>query len=60
LREADFFSMERERKSRPWSRDSVEALLWTWERKREGVKVVEERRKRFPVAAKSARSGSQS
>jgi hypothetical protein len=50
LREADFCSMERERKSRPWSSVSVEASLWTWERKSEGEKVVELRRKRLPVS----------
>lgn len=50
MSEADFFSMERERKSRPERRASVEASLWTWDRKREGEKVVELRRKRLPVA----------
>jgi hypothetical protein len=50
LREADFFSIDRERKSRPERRASVEASLWTWERKREGEKVVELKRKRLPVA----------
>jgi len=49
LSEADFFSIERERKSRPERRASVEASLWTWERKREGEKVVELKRKRLPV-----------
>jgi hypothetical protein len=46
--DADFFSIDRERKSKPWRRESVESLLWTCERKRAGEKVVEERRKRFP------------
>jgi hypothetical protein len=49
LREADFCSMERERKSRPWRSVSVEASLWTCERKRDGEKVVELRRKRLPA-----------
>jgi hypothetical protein len=49
LSEADFFSIDRERKSRPARRESVEASLWTCERKREGEKVVELKRKRLPV-----------
>jgi hypothetical protein len=49
LRDADFFSIDRERKSRPERSASVEASLWTWERKRDGEKVVELRRKRFPT-----------
>ena len=49
LSEADFCSMERERKSRPWRSVSVEASLWTCERKRDGEKVVELRRKRLPA-----------
>jgi hypothetical protein len=49
LREADFFSILRERKSRPESSESVEAELCTWERNSEGEKVVELRRKRFPA-----------
>jgi hypothetical protein len=51
LRDADFFSIERERKSRPSRSDSVDALLWTWERNSGGEKVVEERRKRLPVVS---------
>lgn len=49
LREADFFSIERERKSRPARSESVDAELCTCERKRDGEKVVELRRKRFPI-----------
>jgi hypothetical protein len=38
-----------ERNSRPASSMSVEASLWTCERKSCGEKVVELRRKRLPV-----------
>jgi len=49
LREADFFSIDRERKSKPWRRESVDALLWTCERNSVGENVVDDRRKRFPT-----------
>jgi hypothetical protein len=49
LSEADFCSMERERKSRPCSSVSVEASLWTCARNSDGEKVVELSRKRLPV-----------
>ena len=41
--------MERLRKSSPDKSESVDAELWTWERKREGENVVELRRNLFPL-----------
>jgi hypothetical protein len=49
LTAADFFSIDCDRKERPWNRSSVRAVLWTSERKSEGEKVVDESRNLLPV-----------
>jgi hypothetical protein len=48
FKEADFWSMDLERVSRPSRRDSVEAVECTWDRNSAGEKVVEERRNLLP------------
>ena len=47
FKDADFWSMDRERKSRPCSKDWVEVSEWTCDKYRFGEKVVEDRRNLF-------------
>jgi hypothetical protein len=49
FREADFWSMDFERTSRPARSFLLSSFAWSCERKSAGENVVEERRKRFPA-----------
>lgn len=48
LRDADFWSIDLESRSKPRNRSCVEAVEWTWERNKAGENVVDDKRNLLP------------